>query len=531
MISHTTTSTPLGSGTRIDATVRNDGRRPLPLGSYAINVSADQPAVVLEHGWQSWSVVRRCRPDDVRPERAAQPKWARGCLTADADAAGRNVIGDQFLVHDGGVVGWLDARRHFGTVRCSAEGTDAVALGGDTVLEPGESLVLDPLWVAEGEPGECYAELATHWGAVAGARAATVAPAGWCSWYEYFADVNPDAVRANLRLAAIHGLDLVQIDDGYQAAIGDWLEPWPGWEPGVGALAREIADAGLLAGIWTAPFLMGENSRLFAAHPDWVVRDDARRPRRAMFNAANWGGWTYALDTSRDDVLDWLTSTFAALRAAGFGYHKIDFCYAAALDGQRADQSCGRAAALRRGLDAVRAGIGDDAFLLGCGCPFGPAVGVVDAMRVSADVAPAWDPADHWPGYPESVPAAVNAVKASVLRAPLHRRLWANDPDCLLLRPTATSLDDRQRRALAAVVAGTGGFVLLSDDLARYGDEEWATVEALLAHRADGDTTLAIDGLFAETVGVRPDAGLGSGSRLVADFEDLAGCRLDGPVR
>ena len=42
----------------------------------------------------------------------------------------------------------------------------------------------------------------------------------------------------------------------------------------------------------------------------------------------------------------------------------------------------------RRLLVAAKAG--DDAFLLGCGCPLGPAVGVVDAMRIGADVTPYW---------------------------------------------------------------------------------------------------------------------------------------------
>ena len=71
-------------------------------------------------------------------------------------------------------------------------------------------------------------------------------------------------------------------------------------------------------------------------------------------------------------------------------------------------------------------------------------------------------------------------MSASVLRAPLHRRLWVNDPDCLLLRPVQTELSAEQRALVAGVVAGTGGFTLLSDDLALYGDAEWAEVAALV---------------------------------------------------
>ncbi len=46
-----------------------------------------------------------------------------------------------------------------------------------------------------------------------------------CSWYQYFSDVTEGDVLANLD--AMGSLDLpvgvVQIDDGYEACVGDWL--------------------------------------------------------------------------------------------------------------------------------------------------------------------------------------------------------------------------------------------------------------------------------------------------------------------
>jgi alpha-galactosidase len=50
-------------------------------------------------------------------------------------------------------------------------------------------------------------------------------------------------------------------------------------------------------------------------------------------------------------------------------------------------------------------------------------------------------------------------------RAPLHRRWWWNDPDCLLARDRETRLTADERRTLAAAIALSGGMVLLSDDL------------------------------------------------------------------
>jgi alpha-galactosidase len=320
--------------------------------------------------------------------------------------------------------------------------------------------------------------------------------------------VTPSDVRDNLAALAGRGFELIQIDDGYQAAIGDWLSVCDAWSEGVEKVAHEVRHAGLQAGIWTAPFLAAEKSELAAGHPDWfTVHEPTGYPSKAAYNAGNWGGWALALDTTRPDVLDHLRETYAALTAQGFDYHKIDFCYAAALPGRRHDPTKTRAESLRLGLEAVRDGIGDDAFLLGCGCPFGPAVGVVDAMRVSADVAPVWAPDQHWPGLYETAPSAVNAIAASVLRAPLHRRVFINDPDCLLLRPTDTALDASQRSFLAAVITGTGAFTLISDDLRLYTDAEWGLIEALRSVQRDVDTLLDIDDPFANPIVVRSAAG------------------------
>ena len=511
-------SSDLEEGRRLDVSVRNGGRHVVALRDVVLRLGA-MPERVLEHGHQSWSVVRRTAPGDVRPERADLPDWAKGTHLSRPEGAGRVIAGDQFLLTTGGVAGFLDARQHLGTVEAGTDGIAVRAMFDGVPLGPGEERRLDPIWLADGDAGVRYSDFASLWGTTAGARISAPAPLGWCSWYQYFADVTPADVRANLEAVAGRGFELVQIDDGYQAAIGDWRTMAPEWKEGLAGLVAEIRHAGLQAGIWTAPFLLGPNCEVLRDHPDWAtVHEPTGYPSKAMFNSNNWGGWALALDTTRAEVLDHLRTTYAALVEDGFDYHKIDFCYAAALPARRHDPKMTRAQALRAGLEAVRDGIGDDSFLLGCGCPFGPAVGVVDAMRVSADVAPSWTPENHWPGLYETAPAAVNAIAASVLRAPLHRRVFINDPDCLLLRPTDTGLDAGQRSFLAAVVTGTGAFTLVSDDLRRYTDAEWGLLEALRSVHDDVDTLLDIDDPFADPVVVRSAAG----SMLTVDWRPEA---------
>ena len=42
------------------------------------------------------------------------------------------------------------------------------------------------------------------------------------------------------------------------------------------------------------------------------------------------------------------------------------------------------------GMEAIREAVGPDVTLLGCGAPFGPMLGLVEAMRIGPDVSGDW---------------------------------------------------------------------------------------------------------------------------------------------
>ena len=174
---------------------------------------------------------------------------------------------------------------------------------------------------------------------------------------------------------------------------------------------------------------------------------ESGEPVRAGYNP-NWTAsddkFAYALDPSNPAFRAHLRHLFAKLtRDFGYSYLKLDFLYAAAAPGKRHDQNLTRGETLRQGLEAIRAGAGDDAFILGCGCPLGQAVGVVDGMRIGPDVSPFWGSTASGAGDPSTV----YALDAIIARSFMHRRLWLNDPDCLMLRARKTRLtaDERAR--------------------------------------------------------------------------------------
>jgi alpha-galactosidase len=189
------------------------------------------------------------------------------------------------------------------------------------------------------------------------------------------------------------------------------------------------------------------------------------------------------LDTSHPEVLANLERLAADLVERGYRYLKLDFTYAAGLDGVFHDPTMTPAERVRAGFDAIRRGAGDDTFILGCGAPLGATVGAVDGMRIGPDVAPWWEPqADQWrpPGYVGAEPATRSAWHATLARSFQHRRLWLNDPDCLMLRTTATRMAPATVERWARAVAASGGMAIVSDDLALLGADARRLLDEVL---------------------------------------------------
>jgi alpha-galactosidase len=320
-------------------------------------------------------------------------------------------------------------------------------------------------------------------GETMGGRVSARYQRGWCSWYHYFHTITEDTLISNLgilkQMRADFPIDLIQLDDGYQAALGDWTRTNAKFPSGLSRIADAIRGAGFAAGLWTAPFLATRDSQVMRDHVDWFMTDTDAAPLRAAYNP-HWtpheDKFAYALDPSNPASAAHLEQLFSSIvREFGYDYLKLDFLFAAAAQGLRSDSSLTRAETLRRGLEAIRRGAGESAFILGCGCPLGPAVGIVDGMRIGPDVAPYWK-------SDGGEPATALAIDAIVARSFMHRRLWLNDPDCVMLRMTETKLSKDEREALAWIVAGSGGMLLISDDVSLLTEESsklFCKVEAI----------------------------------------------------
>ena len=401
-------------------------------------------AYVYEHGWQSWSPagLYPALADSPRPRR---PDWQTMSFRPELPPPERGFQAEGLLAvvpAEGPVSVWgaPEPSRSVPTIRAHAEAGRLVVVADGPVDE----LVLDaPVDKALGSWAEA---MAAHLGLPSVRSLEPV----WCSWYGYWGAVTAADVLANLDAIDRLGLRIgtVQIDDGYEAEIGDWLEPGRGFDAGsLAELADRIRATGRVPGIWAAPFLVGARSRLRRERPEWLVGGAAAAP--------NWGQELRILDVTHPGAREHLDAVFRTFAGAGYGYYKLDFLYAGAMVGRR-HEDADPIAAYRSGLELIRAAVGPDAVLLGCGAPLLPSLGLFEAMRVAPDVDPGLEPPDGDISQP-GMRAALSTGRA---RAWMHGPLWVNDPDPLLARPQV-----EHREVWAAHLDAYGGLAASGDPL------------------------------------------------------------------
>ncbi len=294
-------------------------------------------------------------------------------------------------------------------------------------------------------------------------------PAGWCSWYCFGARVTAKNVMDNLSAISrdVPQLRYVQLDDGYQPAMGDWLDTGRAFGGDVRGVLEAIRKQGFEPAIWVAPFIAEAGSHVFQQHPDWFMKDDDGKPLPAdkvTFQGWRRGPW-YALDGTNPEVQKHLESVFRTMRQDwGVTYFKLDANFWGAMHGGHLhDPHATRIEAYRRGMQAVLRGAGD-AFILGCNHPIWASFGLIHGSRSSGDIKRSWD-------------TFQKVARQNLNRNWQNGRLWWNDPDAVTL---SGSMPDEEYRFHATAVMASGGLVLSGDDLSTLPSERLAMLKKLL---------------------------------------------------
>lgn len=309
---------------------------------------------------------------------------------------------------------------------------------------------------------------------------------GWCSWYNLYASLDEPVLREHLDAAARFRdeyevpLEIFQIDDGFTPEMGDWLDFKPQFPNGIAPIMAEAKEKGFTPGLWIAPFMVGNRSRLFAEHPDWVVRsrvDGTPLAPMKFFGEFRWHKRSeeyYVLDITHPGAEAYMREVFRTwAREWGCGYFKADFLHLGSTYGPDEaiwhEDGLSRIEIWMRMLRLMREEIGD-AILLLCGSPIWAPVGYAEAMRIGRDVGVSWS--GHY--------SAQSLLRDQTARGFANGILWQSDPDCILLRDKFHELTDTQLHSLATFAGFAGGVLMTSDNFDELSDERKSLFAALL---------------------------------------------------
>ncbi|KAL1922905.1 uncharacterized protein VTP21DRAFT_9281 [Calcarisporiella thermophila] len=331
----------------------------------------------------------------------------------------------------------------------------------DIVLKPGEKRELLRVLVAEGSDVAVFQEYAKHF---EDKRVSSEHVTGWTSWYNWYEDVTEQVVLSNLEAMKKHGypIDIFQIDDGFENAVGDWLELNPKKFPnGFTPIVSKIKAANFKPGLWLAPFAAAKHSNLVKQHPDWVLTDSQGD---MVLAGSNWGGF-YALDFYNDNVRDYLRRVFdTVLNEWGFDMVKLDFLFAAAMIPAHGKS---RGEIMYESMQFLRELVGKDRLLLGCGVPLASGFGLMDYCRIGSDVATFWDSTVHRGMNVRERVSTLNSLYSTLHRWQLNH-LFGNDPDVVMLRTTNCSLSPEEKHTLLVCNNVLGSLVFISDNVDEY---------------------------------------------------------------
>jgi len=161
-------------------------------------------------------------------------------------------------------------------------------------------------------------------------------------------------------------------------------------------------------------------------------------------------------------VVDWMRKLVDSIRGLGFDQVALAHLDAATQAGARNHSEQGTAEAYRNALRALRGQVdpGSPGGLLGQRAPIGPSIGLLDRVRCGPDWGPRWSPRLGPRGVDPAGSAEV-AVRNTLVRAPLHQRLWVQELGPLPLGDTGSQLDAWERVSIAALAAACGSPAIL----------------------------------------------------------------------
>ena len=145
------------------------------------------------------------------------------------------------------------------------------------------------------------------------------------SWEACYFNISESSLVALAKAGRDIGAELFVMDDGWFGersddthALGDWEVNKKKLPNGLAGLARKIRALGMDFGIWVEPEMVNVQSRLYEAHPDWVMAI----PGKAHSEGRNQRILDLSNPAVQDDLITRMTEVFSS---AEISYVKWDY--------------------------------------------------------------------------------------------------------------------------------------------------------------------------------------------------------------
>ena len=262
------------------------------------------------------------------------------------------------------------------------------------------------------------------------------------------------------------GYTYFQIDEGYQYARGEYTTADANLFPlGIAYIADLVRHAGLIFGLWTAPFEVSERAWVFQNHKDWLLHNAAGQLIHIGYVTEKQDP-LYVLDTTNPGAQNYLKQTYSTLHDWGVRFLKLDFMDDTAVEGFYFRPNTTALEAQRIGLNIIRSAVGESVVLDKDGSPMLNPVGIVDAGRISQDTGHSFD-------------ASRDAASGIAARYFMNRNFFIADPDAFTV--STQTVDDQswhggqrpltldEAKVSIALAAVSGGMFEIGDDLPTLG--------------------------------------------------------------
>lgn len=322
---------------------------------------------------------------------------------------------------------------------------------------------------------------------------------GWSTWYYYYNKISPDIIYDNIKNIKSKNIDIkyIEIDDGFQKKVGDWDDLTPEFSGKMAEIANYITKSGYVPGIWIAPFIADIRSRLVKNYPEFILRTEHGRPLVAGYNPLWSGRFYFGLDITNPAFEEYLRNIIRIYtKEWGFKLLKLDFLYGACLRGaNHINSRLSRAEVLKYGMKIIREEAGKDVTFIGCGMPLSTGIGNVQVMRIGPDTATYWKKIVGSFLQTGAMIGVRNSIRNSMVRSLMNRKLWINDPDCVILRKNGNKLTKHERLTNINVAILSGGALLYSDNFKELTSDNFYEISIIenISNKTFGGDTIPLD--------------------------------------